>query len=56
VVVKRERQRWEPLDEIAPADQLRIATDRPVEALVAQLAGGLDRRSITGQHAGAERP
>ncbi len=55
-VVERERHRWQPLNEIPTADQLRIATDRPIEVLIAEVGAALDRRSLTEPCAGAERP
>ena len=43
-VVRRESTSWEPLDEVAPDAHLILRTDRPVQALVADLQGLLDHR------------
>ncbi len=42
-VARRERARWEPLDEVAADDHLAVRTDRPVERIAADVAALLDR-------------
>jgi aminoglycoside phosphotransferase family enzyme/predicted kinase len=43
-VVARERSSFEPLDEVAPEAHLTLRTDRPAEAVVAELLALLDQR------------
>ena len=43
-VVLRERNRWEPLDELPASAHLTVRTDRPVEQITADVLALLDRR------------
>jgi uncharacterized protein len=43
-VVVRERERWEPLDEVSPGLHLPLRTDRPVEETLENLRALLDSR------------
>jgi uncharacterized protein len=42
-VARRERARWEPLDEVPPDDHFAVRTDRPVPRIAADVAALLDR-------------
>jgi len=43
-VARRERERWEPLDEVPGDDHLTLRTDRPVEQIAADVVAMLDQR------------
>lgn len=43
-IVERERETWEPLDEVAANAHITVRTDRPAEDALADVLGGLDRR------------
>jgi uncharacterized protein len=48
-IVARERDSWEPLDELASSQHLTLRTDRPVEAIAGDLAALLDQRLHAGE-------
>jgi predicted kinase len=48
-VVLRERERWEPLEEVAASDHLPLRTDRPLEEIIEDLRALLDRRLAAGR-------
>lgn len=43
-IVMRERDAWEPLDEVASVDHIVLRTDRPVKSVTADLQALLDQR------------
>ena len=43
-IVVRERDSWEPLDELAPVDHIALRTDRPVDGIAGDLGALLDQR------------
>jgi predicted kinase len=45
-VVRRQLLDAEPLDEVDPRDHVLLRSDRPVAAIVAELADALDRRAV----------
>ena len=47
-IAERERGSWEPLDDVPPDRHLMLRTDRPVAALLADVAAALDHRLATG--------
>jgi uncharacterized protein len=52
-VVERESAAWETLDEVPPEAHVRLRSDRPVEAMLADLMALLDRRIALGASVGA---
>lgn len=43
-IVERERETWEPLDEVVADAHITVRTDRPAPDALADVLGGLDRR------------
>lgn len=43
-IVMRERETWEPLDELAPTERVTLRTDRPLARITADLLALLDHR------------
>ena len=45
-IVLRERQAWDPLDEVAASAHVALRTDRPISEIVGDVLALLDRRLL----------